>query len=63
MHSLVIASSAGLYKYHVAHLMKLARILLYYKIDNVRTSIIFHSEGSGEFEHLAQIQKVLPLGV
>ena len=44
MHSLAIASTAGLYKMitlyinHVAHLMKLARIWLYYKIDNVRTS-------------------------
>ena len=42
MHSLAIASTAGLNKMininHVAHLMKLARIWLYYKIDNVRTS-------------------------
>ena len=44
MHSLAIASTAGLYKMinfifnHVAHLMKEARIWLYYKIDNIRTS-------------------------
>ena len=43
--------------------MKLARILLYYKIDNLRTSYFFHCEGSDKFAHLARIQKVLPVGV
>ena len=43
--------------------MKLARILLYYKIDNVRTSYFIHCEGSDEFAHLARTQKVLPEGV
>ena len=39
MYSLAIASTAGLYKMiNFAHLMKLARIWLYYKIDNVRLS-------------------------
>ena len=38
--------------------MKLARLLLYYKID-VHHKLV-HSEGSDEFAHLGQIQKVLP---